>query len=137
MELAEILNEIQEQGLRAVIRAGVLFVGPGDKVSDDLRAALKDNMPALLAHYASAGDEDVQWRVAAMLEQLLPLAWPCPVPCLFARREAAPGKHECGSCGELLNTGEGDTFCCGPCARAKALALDLWMARPAQSSRAA
>jgi hypothetical protein len=137
MELAEILNEIRERGLRAVIRDGVLFVGPGEKVSDDLRAALKANMPDLLAHYASAGNEEVRWRVAAMLEQLLPLAWPCPVPCLFARREAGPGKHDCKSCGELLDVGEGNTFVCGPCARAKHLAIELWMQRPAETAKVA
>src|ERR1044072_3960580 len=127
MELPEILDEIQERGLRAVIRDDVLFVGPGERVSDELRDALKRNMAGLLADYASADDESVQWRVAAMLEQLLPLSWPCPVPCLFARREAEPGKQDCKSCGELLDVGEGDSFICGTCSRAKAIALDLWM----------
>jgi len=137
MGLAETLNEIQECGLRAVIRDGVLFVGPGERVSDELRDALKRNMAGLLAYYASADDESVQWRVAAMLEQLLPLSWPCPVPCSFARREAEPGKQDCKSCSELLDVGEGDSFCCGLCARAKDIALSLWMQRPAQSVRAA
>ena len=137
MELTEILDEFQARGLRATVRAGVLMIGPGNLMSDALREAVKENMADLLAHYSVSGDEQIRWRVARMLEQLLVLSWPCPVPCLFARREAEPGKQDCKSCGELLDAGKGDSFCCGLCARAKTLALELWMARPAQSVRAA
>jgi hypothetical protein len=138
MEIAQILNEIQERGLRAVIRNGLLYVGPGERVSADLREALKDNMAALLAHYSDVGDEDVKWRVAAMLAQLLPLQWPCPVPSLFALPDGQPNKEDCASCAELLDVGEGDSYVCGACARAMDIALTLWMQRPSpQAVRAA
>lgn len=137
MELTEILNEIREKGLRVVIRDGVLFVGPGEKVRDELRDALKGNMASLLAHFACGGDKAVEWRAAAMLEQLLPLSWPCPVPCLFARADAEPGKTDCKSCGEPLTTSEGNSLICGACARAKSIALELWMQRPAAQARVA
>lgn len=137
MELAEVLNEIGERGLRAVIRGGVLFVGPGDRIGDELRDALKDNSAALLAHFACGGDESVEWRTAEMLAQLLPLSWPCPVPMLHARPEAESNKEECWSCGELLDVGEGNSYCCGACARAKDVALSLWLQRPAASAKVA
>jgi len=137
MELTEILNEIRERGLRAVIRGGNLFIGPGDKVRDELRDALKDNMAGLLAHFACGGDEAVEWRAAKMLTHLLPLCWPCSVPCLFACLDVEPGETDCKSCGELLATGEGDSFICGECSRAKDIALTIWMQRPVQSMRAA
>ena len=134
MELAEILSEIWDRGLRAEIRDGVLFVGPGEKVREELRDALKGNM---LAHFVCRGNKAIEWRVAAMLEQLLPLSWPCSVPCLFARADAEQGKTDCKSCGEALTTGEGDSFICGACSRAKDTALTLWMQRPVHSVRAA
>jgi len=137
MEVEEILSEIQEQGLRATVRDGQFLIGPGDKMSDELREAVRDNMADLLAHFAVKGDSDLAWRVGDMLARLLPLSWPCPVPCLLARREVEPGNQDCKSCGELLTTGEGDSFICGPCSRAKHIALNLWMQRPAQSVRAA
>ena len=85
-EVKEILNEIQERGLRAAIRDGVLFIGPSEKMTDKLRDAVKGRMAELLAHFACEGDEAVEWRTAEMLEQILPLRWPCPIPCLIARR---------------------------------------------------
>src|SRR5215216_2428614 len=122
-EAIEILSHIQDQGLKAELRSGVLFVGPRESVTNDIRAALKINMPSLLAHFAAGKDEDVQWRVAAMLAQLLPLSWPCAVPTLCAAPDAQPNKDECASCGEIRSTGEGDSYICGPCARAKSIAL--------------
>jgi hypothetical protein len=137
MELVEILNEIKKRGLRAVIRGGVLFIGPGDKVGDELRGELKSNMASLLAHFACGGNASVEWRTAEMLTQLLPLSWPCPIPTLHAKPDAEPNKEGCKSCGELLDTGEGDSFICGACARAKDLAIDLWMARIRSARQAA
>ena len=137
MELAEILNELQGRGLRAVIRNGVLFVGPGDRMNDELREAVKDNMADLLAHFAAGNDHEVSWRITAMLAQLLPLFWPCAIPILFALPNCEPNKEDCKSCGELRAIGEGDTLICGPCARAKDLGLSIWMQRPAQIKRAA
>ena len=137
MGMAEILDEIKERGLTALIRGGVLFVGPGDRVSDALRDALKSNRAGLLAHFACGGDESVEWRAAEMLAQLLPLSWPCPVPTLHAKPDAEPKKEDCWSCGELLDVGEGNSYCCGACARAKDIALSLWMQRPAASAKVA
>lgn len=137
MELAEILNEIQESGLRAVIRNGVLYVGPGEKMTEGLREAVKGNMPDLIAHFAAVKDKDVEWRVARMLVQLLPLSWPCSIPTLCATPDAQPNKEDCASCGEIRSTGEGDSYVCGACARAKSIALELWMQRPAVQARVA
>jgi hypothetical protein len=136
-EAIEILSQIQDQGLKVELRSGVLFVGPRERVTDDLRDELKTNMPNLLAHFAAGSDGDVQWRVAAMLAQLLPLSWPCTVPTLCADANALTTKQDCASCGEIRNTGEGDSYICGPCARAKAIALELWMQRPAQNVKTA
>jgi hypothetical protein len=137
MELTEILNEIEECGLRVVIRSGVLFVGPGEKMTDDLREAVKGNTARLMAALSSDGDSYVEWRLAAMLAQLLPLSWPCSVPTLCAAPDAQSNKEACASCGEIRSTGEGDSYVCGTCARAKSMALKLWMQRPAVQERVA
>ena len=130
------LDMISGRGLKAEIRSGVLYVKPRQAIDEELREVIRKNMPQLLALLA-ADDSDVQWRVAAILGQLLPLSWPCPVPTLHAKSASEPNIEACASCGEMLDIGEGDSYLCGPCARAKDIALDLWMQRPAQTARAA
>lgn len=134
MEAWEVVNGLLARGLKIEVKSGMLMVGPRDLMSDETRAMVREYTPILLA-FMAVGDEDVQWRVAAMLAQLLPLSWPCAVPMLCADANAQPTKRDCASCGEIKNTGEGDSYICGPCARAKSLALELWMQRPAQNAR--
>jgi hypothetical protein len=136
MEVWEVVNGLLARGLKIEIKGGMLMVGPRDLMSNETRAIVREYTPGLLA-FMVVGDEGVQWRVAAMLAQLLPLSWPCAVPTLFAMPNAQPNKEGCMSCGELRDVGEGDSYICGPCARAKDIALDLWLQRPVQNVRAA
>jgi hypothetical protein len=136
METWEVVNGLLARGLKIEVKSGMLMVGPRDLMSDETRAIVREYTPGLLAFMAVDG-EDVQWRLAAMLAQLLPLSWPCAVPTLCAAPDAQPNKEDCRSCGELLDVGEGNSYCCGACARAKDIALELWMQRPAKNVRAA
>jgi hypothetical protein len=129
------LEQFTRRGLRVEIRQGVFYIGPGRLLDDELREMVKENMAGLVAILA-ADTADLQWRVATMIEKLLPLEWPCPVPVLHVK-DFEPGRNLCASCGELLDVGEGDSYTCGACASAKTIALDLWMQRPAQIERAA
>jgi hypothetical protein len=131
-----ILEHIKAERMKTEIRNGVLFVGPKEKIDDELRWLITDHAPELTGLIA-VEDEDVAWRVGSMLRQLAPLAWPCTIPTLFALQNAEPHKKDCTSCGEMKAVGEGDSYICGPCVRAKSLALELWMQRPAQNVRAA
>lgn len=127
----KVLEFIRAENLRTEIRNGILFVGPRSKVHDDLRWLITDHAPELTALVA-VEDAEVAWRAGAMLRQLTSLSWPCPIPTLHVKPDAEPNKEGCGSCGELLDVGEGNSYCCGACARAKALALGLWLSRPVQ-----
>jgi hypothetical protein len=136
MEVWEVVNGLMRRGLKIEVKSGMLMIGPRDLMSDETRAIVREYTPGLLA-FMAVGDEGVQWRVAAMLAQLLPLSWPCTIPTLCAVPDIQPSKEGCASCGEIRSTGEGDSYVCGPCARAKDIALDLWLQRPAQNVRAA
>lgn len=136
MEAPKLLDEILSHGLKVEIKTGLLFVGPREVITDELRELIKAHTSGLLA-LLSVKDVATQWRVAAMLEQLLPLRWPCPIPSLFAIPDTEPEATDCKSCGEFLAIGEGDSFICGACSRAKDIALTLWTQRPAQGVRAA
>jgi hypothetical protein len=136
MEAWEVVNGLLARGLKIEVKSGMLMVGPRDLISDETRAIVREYTPGLLA-FMAVGDEDVQWRVAAMLAQLLPLSWPCSVAVLCAVPEAEPTKQDCASCGEMNANGEGNSQVCEPCVRAKAIALELWMQRPGQSVSAA
>ena len=137
MEAREVLSELKQKGLRVELRSGVLLIGPRSLIDDQLREVIKGNTSDLMAALTCGGDMEVEWRTAKMLTQLLPLCWPCPIPCLFAAPDAEPNAGDCKSCGELLDVGEGNTFVCGPCARAKHLAIELWMQRPAETAKVA
>jgi hypothetical protein len=132
----KVLEFIKAENLKTEVRNGILFVGPRSKVHDDLRWMIRDHAPELTALVA-VKDEDVAWRAGAMLRQLTGLVWPCPVPTLHALPDAEPMKEDCGSCGELLDVGEGNSLICGACARAKDVALSLWLQRPAVSAKVA
>lgn len=133
---AKVLEHIRAEGLKAEVKNGVLYIGPRSRIDDDLRLLILDHKPELTALVA-VEDIKVAWRAGAMLRQLKDCSWPCSIPTLFALPAAQPSKEDCKSCGELLDVGEGDSFICGPCSRAKHIALDLWMQRPAQSVKAA
>ena len=131
-ETRELLTAITGQGGRAELREGVLWVGPRSVMTNDPRAVVIQYRAELMAHLSS-DDEDVRWRLANMLQQLLPLAWPCPVPLLVAVPDMESyGPADCDSCGELRDSVAGEGYLCGACARAKALALELWFSRPVQ-----
>ena len=136
METVEIVDELKARGLKLEMVGGVLKVGPRSLINDETAAVIRDNTADLLA-YLTVDDVDVQWRVAAMLEQLLPLSWPCPVPLLYALDVEQYGPADCSSCGKLRDTVKGDTQICGACCRAKAIALELWLQRPTRKERAA
>lgn len=67
-------------------------------------------------------DEDIEWRVQAMLPQVPDSG---PVPFLIAREAVEPQAGCCLSCGEPL--GLDDRYRCTPCGRAANLALELAM----------
>lgn len=130
----KILEFIRAENLKSEIRNGILFVGPRSKVHDDLRWMITDHAPELTALVA-VEDVDVAWRAGAMLRQLTGLSWPCAVPLLLAWHTLEQyGPADCSSCGELRDTVNGDTQICGACARAKDVALSLWLQRPAASA---
>ena len=133
---AKIVEHLRAEGFKTEVKNGVLYIGPRARIDDELRVLIVDYKPELTALVA-VEDVEVAWRAGAMLRQLKDRTWPCLVPTLFAMPAAEPNKEDCKSCGELLDVGEGNSFCCGLCARAKHIALDLWMQRPAQSVRAA
>ena len=133
---AKILEFIRAEGLKAEVKNGLLYVGPRAQISDDLRWLLTDYRPELTALVACQ-DEDVSWRAGSMLRQLARLNWPCPIPFLVALPGCEPKQEDCHSCGELLDVGEGNSYICGPCARAKSIALELWMARPSRAEKVA
>jgi hypothetical protein len=138
METWEVVNGLLARGLKIEVVSGVLRVGPRELMTEETAAVIRAHRAGLLVFVmGGAIDDEIQWRLTAMLEQLLPLSWPCAIPTLYAMRNAQANKEDCGSCGELLDVGEGNSDCCGACARAKDIALSLWMQRPAQSVRAA
>lgn len=134
--LCDLLNELEHRGMKPLVEKGVLYVQPKQKLDDELRARIKAHTPELIAVLVIP-DVDIQWRVARMLKQLLLLSWPCPVPTLVALIAEPKHKEDCHSCGALLDIGEGDSFICGACSRAKNIALILWMQRPVRSVRVA
>jgi hypothetical protein len=67
-------------------------------------------------------DEDIEWRVEAMLPQIPGNG---PVPFLVAREAVEPQAGCCLSCGEPLESD--DRYRCTPCGRAANLALELSM----------
>jgi hypothetical protein len=67
-------------------------------------------------------DEDIEWRVQAMLPQIPDNG---PLPFLIAREALEPQAGCCLSCGESL--GLGDRYRCMPCGRATNLALERAM----------
>ena len=67
-------------------------------------------------------DEEVAWRVQAMLPQIPVNA---PIPFLVAREEIEPQAGCCLSCGELLESDDRNR--CTACCRAANLALELAM----------
>ena len=67
-------------------------------------------------------DPEVAWRVEIMLPQIPDRG---PIPFLVAREAVEARAGECASCGDPL--GAGDAYVCGPCSRAKAIALELSM----------
>jgi hypothetical protein len=138
MHIIDVVNGLMQRGLKIEVKNGMLMVGPRDQMSEETRQIVREHTPDILAFMlAGAGDDVMQWRLTAMLIQLLPLSWPCTIPTLRAAPDAQTNKEDCASCGEVKAVGEGDSFVCGPCARAKSLALDLWLQRPAQNVRAA
>jgi hypothetical protein len=138
METWEVVNGLLARGLKINVVNGVLKVGPRDLISEETAAVIREHTAGLLAYMAGGAiDDDLQPRLTAMLEQLLPLSWPCAIPSLSAVPSIEQyGPADCPSCGELRDTVAGDTYNCGPCSRAKNLALEIWMQRPAQIARA-
>jgi hypothetical protein len=67
-------------------------------------------------------DEDIEWRVQAMLPQIPDNG---PVPFLIAREAVEPLAGCCLSCGEPL--GSDDRYRCMPCGRAANIALERAM----------
>jgi hypothetical protein len=136
METWEVVNGLLARGLKIDVVNGVLKVGPRELISDETAAVIRAHTAGLLAFMAGGcADDEIQWRLTAMLEQLLPLAWPCAIPTLCARPHANTNKEDCWSCAELLDVGE--TLICGACARAKDVALSLWLQRPAAIAKVA
>ncbi len=64
-------------------------------------------------------DPDISWRVEAMLAQIPDSG---PFPFLTASQGVETGPNCCHSCGDFLKDGPG--YICGPCSRAKNLALN-------------
>jgi len=133
-----LLALIRAEDLTIELRKGTVCVGPRERVDDDMKWLINTTRLDLTALVA-AGDEDVAWRASLMLRQLIlsGLRWPCQVPSLIALPGARPNPEDCRSCAELLDVGEGDSYLCGACGRAKDIALSLWIARPAQTERTA
>ena len=69
-------------------------------------------------------DEDVAWRVEAMLPQI-PTSG--AIPFLIARAQFDSGAGKCSRCGDDL--GEAVDYSCGPCSRAANLALEMALAK--------
>ena len=139
METWEVVNGLLARGLKIDVISGVLKVGPRDLISEETAVVIREHTAGLLAYMmGGVGDDDLQWRLTAMLEQLLPLSWPCPVPLLLASPDIELyGPADCSSCGELRDTVNSDTQICGACCRAKAVALELWLQRPAAIAKVA
>ena len=131
MEAAEILRGLRARGLRTELKEGILFVGPRSLLDDELREMITARRAELIAHLAS-DDEAVRWRLAVMIDQLFRVEQPGPVPVLVASAAVeSSSEGTCFSCGELLGADAGDQQSCGGCARARAIAIELWLARPA------
>jgi hypothetical protein len=123
-----IITELERRGLRAEIISGALRLTPSDRIDSDLREALREHIPAVLAHFAANGDADVERRLKPFLIQLQPLQPPAVLPFLVALDAESNGKEGCPSCAEPR--GDGDGFLCVPCVTAKRLAIELWLQRP-------
>src|SRR5215208_6615906 len=104
MVASNVISAIKSGRLKAAIRDGILRVGPREAITPDLRAALAEGSTEVTAWLASNGDEDLAWRVAAMLQQLRDVRAPGPLPTLFAKSYAKPKPEDCKSCGETLDT---------------------------------
>lgn len=121
----DLLTALQRAGLKTELRDGLLMVGPRERITDDLRELLTEYGPDLTGYLATGGDEALSWRIGAMLRQLREVESGQPLPLLCARPEAEAGRGLCYSCGERTRG-----LACDLCARAKAIALELWMQRP-------
>jgi hypothetical protein len=133
--IQELFNEFDRRGLRAEIVGGALRLTPSSRIDSELREALRENMPDVLAHIASNGDRDVEWRLRAFLTQLQSIHLPAVLPFLVALNAASKQREACPSCAELREDGDG--FLCALCVTAKRLALDLWFARLVKAEKVA
>jgi hypothetical protein len=107
---------------------------------DELTELTKPAMPTQLEGSVSfvsdqpleyrGNDEDVAWRVQAMLPQIPNNG---SVPFLVAKEALKPGAGCCLSCGEALAAD--DRYRCTPCGRAANLALELAMSRSGSSGQ--
>ena len=126
-EVAEVLAELQAQGVSLRRVGDRLRLRPADRASADLLARIQVLKPALLIEHANA-PAPVRERARAMLAQIPAKG---PIRFLIFRDGAwldEPGR--CASCGDPIAPEPGRHYICGapvrcnPCAKAARLAIE-------------
>lgn len=68
MEAIDLYQSLLDAGMTARANDGQLLIGPAERLTDDMRAAIKDGKPALLALLQGQGlDLDLQDLIAAAM----------------------------------------------------------------------
>lgn len=120
MNAVELFTELISRGVDLEVEGERLKVdAPKGAVTLELREALTTHKSEVLA-LLRAYDDEVRWRVKAMLPQIPD--WGA-IPFLVARKMERIGLGCCPSCGDPLNGTTG--YICGPCCQAKHRALDI------------
>src|ERR1051325_5948136 len=121
MTASDLIRTLEERGVRLEAQDDRLRYYPASAVSPELRESLIEHKAEVIA-LLKTGDEEIAWRVAAMLGQIPDKG---PIPFLVAREAVQPQAGCCLSCGEVLAAD--DRYRCTPCGRAANLALELVM----------
>ena len=109
--IEQLFSELDRRGLHAEIVGGALKITPSSRIDSDLRQALRENMPAVLAHLTAKGDQGIEWRLARFLEQLKLIHPPATLPLLIALDAGPRRKEDCLSCSELRRFLASDLLC--------------------------
>lgn len=132
MNAAQLLDELRVRGVVLEAVGDRLRVeAPKGTITPELHEALKDHKVEIIA-LLMTGDTEIAWRAAVMVSQIPTEGY---VPLLVAREAVEPQPGQCISCGNRLNAG--DSSICVICGRAKNVAIEIAIAKPASTSNVA
>ena len=132
MSAADLIAELRLRGVAVQATGDRLKVdAPKGTITPELHEALKDHKLEIIA-LLMTGDTEIAWRAAVMASQIPAEGY---VPLLVAREAVEPEPGHCISCGNRLNADE--RYICSLCGRAKNVAIEIAIAKPASTSNVA